>query len=94
MDSGNQWARMTVPSKEVTFQSVDTPGTGVARTGPVAGAWQAVVEAVRAAAVVADDDAEDEQPARTTAVTTRARAAPRSGQRWRGAAVGRRGCIR
>ena len=85
---------MTVPSKEVTFQSVDTRGTGVARTGPVAGGWQAVVDAVTDAAVVAVEEDEDEQPARVTARATTASAAPRTVRRRRGAAVGRRGCIR
>ena len=35
--TGNQWARIVVPSNEVTFQSLGTPGTGVATTGRAGG---------------------------------------------------------
>jgi hypothetical protein len=37
--TGNQWARIGVPSKEVTVQSLDTPATGAAITGCVAPGW-------------------------------------------------------
>jgi hypothetical protein len=38
--TGNQWARILVPSNEVMVQSEATPGTGVATTGAAGGRWQ------------------------------------------------------
>ncbi len=61
--TGNQWARMTVPSNEVMFQSVVDPATGVALTG-LAGSGRLHVVGSAEAAVVVVDDADDEQPAR------------------------------
>jgi len=70
--TGNQWARITVPSKEVTLQSVGVPGTGAATTATdEIGRWQAVVMAGRGLAVeevveglvVAGVAEDEEQPA-------------------------------
>src|ERR1700677_1544484 len=77
--TGNQWARIWVPSNDVTFQSVGTPGTGVAFTfilpagGRHTGADRLVPPEV-VLEVVAPDAAPLDQPADiTTAATTRTR---------------------
>ena len=68
--TGNQWARMIVPSNEVTFQSLGTPGTGVATTGRVGrGRWQVVLRRCRHAAPDPSAGVDDvEHPVRTTAM--------------------------
>jgi hypothetical protein len=82
--SGNQWARMTVPSKDVTFQSVVDPGTGVAGTG-VAGSprWHVADVVVAAVDVVVDAVEEDEQPVRVPMSTRATAAVPQAIARWR-----------
>jgi hypothetical protein len=42
--SGNQCARMRVPSNDVIVESVATPGTDTATTGPLAGRRQTGVD--------------------------------------------------
>jgi EmrB/QacA subfamily drug resistance transporter len=75
---------MTVPSKDVTFQSVVDPGTGVAATG-VAGSprWHVADVVVAAVEVVVADVDEDEQPVRVPATTRAATAVPQAIARWR-----------
>jgi hypothetical protein len=73
--TGNQWARIFVPSNEVTSQSLGRPGTGAATTGRLGtGRWHVVVSVMSAGRPVpdagADDD--DEHPVRTTAATAKA----------------------
>src|SRR5580693_10356312 len=70
--TGNQWARMTVPSKEMTFQSLGIQGTGVPTAGRAgAGGWHVAAAVVASVVeVVADPWAEDEHPASTTALRT------------------------
>ena len=71
---------MTVPSKEVMFQSVGTPVTGVPRT-VVTGRWHPVVVAVDDAEVVVAGEADDEQADRVPATTRSARATLRAARR-------------
>ena len=69
--SGNQWARMIVPSNDVMSQSLVDPGTGVAVTG-VDGSPRWHVAAVVAAVprVVVEEAEDEEQPAREAARTS------------------------
>jgi hypothetical protein len=60
---------------EVMFQSVGTPGTGVA-WGVTTRGWQDVVDTSGTAVVVVEDDAEDEHPVSDATTTTARSAAP------------------
>ena len=68
--TGNQWARITVPSKDVMLQSVFDPGTGEATTeGVRTGRLQDTVVAAPAMVVVGDEE-EDVHPVNDPAMTT------------------------
>ena len=73
--TGNQWARIWVPSNEVTFQSVGIPGTGVAFTSmlPAGGrhtGTERLVAPEVALGVEAPDAGPPDQPADITTVAT------------------------
>ena len=89
--TGNQWARIFVPSNEVTVQSDGTPVTGVAWTGAATGRWQTgglheVVDPLPVAetddVVVETEDVVVEHPATRAKASAPAASGGRS-VRWR-----------
>ena len=89
--TGNQWARILVPSNEVIVQSEATPGTGVALTGLATGRWQAggFHEALELAAP-AVDDAETAEAAASSEPTSATLSRRMGASRSRGRRSGRR----
>lgn len=80
--TGNQWARITVPSNDVMLQSMVEPATGEATT-EVVGTGRSQASVVAALAVVVVGDAEDdEHPANDPATTTAGTNATQTVRKW------------